>query len=194
MSQFPNTDIELFQQFSKSPKSYDIQVLKASHRYLNAAIKGDENAPKCSELINIFNQFTEKNIKDYVCQRMKKTILLELALCIVQEIAAGGPQRAKSLQLEVEKTSSGGKQVVISGVSSNEFPLSPADSEFMRDIDEALFTISDLSGKSPAKQIISGQGRAAPYETPDADGFFTPKKQMQRRSLERDLDEVSPHA
>ena len=186
------TDSELFLQFSRSPKTFNMKVLKGAHRHLTMVLKGHDGGPKNSELIHIFDQFTKEKIKDYVYQRMKKSILLELALCIIQEIAAGGQARADSLQLEVTKTSSGGKQVVISGANNadKEFPVDPEDSEFMRDIDEALFTFKDLTASSPDRQIVSGSGCAPPYQSPDADGFFTPRKQMPPRSLNKEFAQV----
>ena len=187
------TDPEYFIKFSQSPKTFDINVLKGAHRFLTSVLKGHDGGPKNSELINIFDQFTKEKIKNYVYQRMKKSILLELAICIIQEIAAGGQERANSLQLEVTKTSSGGKTVVISGAADDdkEFAVDPEDSEFMRDIDEALFTFKDLTASSPDRQIVSGSGHAPPFQTSDPDGFFTPKKQMLSRSLRNDFDEVS---
>ena len=52
-------------------------------------------------------------MEDYIFSRMAKKILQDLALCILQDLAANGPERAKMLHLEVVKASSGGKLVKI---------------------------------------------------------------------------------
>jgi len=106
---------------------------------------------------------------------------LELALCVLQEIATGGPQRANSLELLVAKTSAGGKRVVIADdilpqAQPSKFPLSPEDALIFRNIDEATFTISDSLGNTPELTVTSGHGKEPPYSQPDADGCFTPEK------------------
>ena len=136
-------DIELFQVFSGNPKGCDLETIQGSHRYITNVIKGTEESPKKSILIDIFNSFSKDKIKDYVYNRMKKSILLELALCILQEIAAGGPDRATNLQLQIEKTSSGGKQITITPNEGkdDEFPLSHSDENTFLEIDETSFTM-----------------------------------------------------
>ena len=94
---------------------------------------------------------------------MTKSILQELALCLLQEIISGGPKRAASLNLVVEETKSGGKTVVVEQ-QPEEFPV---DEDFVRDVDEAFFHITDLTGSSPDVKVVSGQGHEAPYSPPD---------------------------
>ena len=130
-------------------------------------IKGTETSPKNSTFIGLFNQFTKVPVKDYVFTRMTKTILQELALCVLQELILYGPARAQNLTLVVVETKAGGKTVAI---EKDEFPVSP---EFVSDIDEAFFKLSDITGFSPDKQVASGQGHDAPYVLPNPDGFFT---------------------
>ena len=111
---------------------------------------------------------------------MTKSILQELALCILQELISYGSDRAQNLSLVLEETRTGGKTVVI---EKNEFPV---DTDFISDIDETFFKISDVTGFSSDKKVISGQGHEAPYAPPDAKGFFTPIK-VKPRSLRRDF-------
>ena len=174
------TNLEHFQKFSEDPKNCSLQTVQGSHRYIANVIKGTEDGPKNSILIEIFNHFVKDEVKDYVYHRMKKSILLELALCVLQEIEAGGPERAKSLQLNVAKTSAGGKRVIIAEENtepeSSKFPLSPEDAAIFRNIDEATFKIGDSLGISPERTITSGHGKAPPYSKPDVDGCFTPEK------------------
>ena len=103
---------------------------------------------------------------------------------MLQEIIAGGPTRANSLQLELEETRSGGKTVVIKETNDEEFPV---DEDFVRDIDEAFFSLGDSSGLSPQIRLASGQGCAPPHFPPDENGNYTPKK-MQPRSLEAEFE------
>ena len=185
------TDIEFFQFFSDNPRKCNLETIQGSHRYIANAIKGAEESPKNSTLINIFNEFAKDEIKDYVYHRMKKSILLELALCILQEIAVGGPERARNLQLQVTKASSGGKQVTIAPSANpvDEFPMSPSDRSSLLEIDEASFTLNDSHGKSPEKTVVSGKGQKQPYSAPDAKGYFTPEK-PQGKSAWQDSDEA----
>ena len=97
-----------------------------------------------------------------------------------QELILYGPARAQNLALVIEETKTGGKTVVI---EKDEFPVSP---EFVSDIDEAFFKLSDITGFSPDKQVVSGQGHDAPYVLPNPDGFFTPIK-AKRKSLGEDF-------
>ena len=97
-----------------------------------------------------------------------------------QELILYGPARAQNLALVIEETKTGGKTVVI---EKDEFPVSP---EFVSDIDEAFFKLSDITGFSPDKQVASGQGHDAPYVLPNPDGFFTPIK-AKRKSLGEDF-------
>ena len=169
--------------FIRNPKGSSNKVVQGAHRFLSDVIKGTEQSPINSVFINLFDQFTTTPVKKYVYQRMTKKILQELALRMLQEIIAGGPTRANNLQLEVEETRSGGKTVVIKE-TTDEFPV---DEDFVRDIDEAFFSIGDSTGFSPQIRLASGQGRVPPYFPPDENGNFTPKK-AQPRSLEAEFE------
>ena len=79
----------------------------------------------------------------------------------------------------LEETKSRGKTVVI---EQDEFPV---DDNFVGDIDEAFFRISDVTGFSPEKKVASGQGHEAPY-VPPGQGFFTSIK-VKPKSLNRDF-------
>ena len=54
---------------------------------------------------------------------------------MVQELISGGPDRAVILNLVVQETKVGDKTVVVE--KNDEFPV---DHQFVRDIDEVLFT------------------------------------------------------
>ena len=173
-----------------------MDIIKGPHRFINDVIQGREEGPNRAVLITLFNEFVDGEIKDYVYHRMKKPILLELALCILQEIGSFGVGRAKSLRLKVVKTCSEGKQVkqvvIDKEKSGSEFPLTPADESALKElaeIDEAIFCLSDSLGRSPDVTVHSGQGRAAPYLPPDEFGYFTPKKSA-RKSLSETLSKV----
>ena len=156
------TDLDCFNIFVNSPKDVSIEVLKGAHKFVAKSIKTGDSAPTCHTLIKIFAAFTQQKIKGYVFTRMKKPILLELALCIIQEIVLNGPGRAKSLQLEVVKSKSGGKIVKIADQFANHEPEITGDS-FLEKIDEAFFKLKDAEGKSPDINLASGQGHKAPY-------------------------------
>ena len=116
---------------------------------------------------------------------MKKKILQELALCLIQDLLKGDEGRANSLEIRIEKCKAGNKKPVIATrgdeipEESDEFPL---DSSFDYVIDEAQFCLHDKSGSSPDSKFTSGQGRAAPYSPPEEDGSFsTPKKSVKQK-------------
>ena len=174
------TDEQLFTLFSKSPKGASPKILTGSHRFLSAAIKNNSMSPSGPVLIEIFMCFVQKGTKKYVFKQMRKKILMELALCLVQDLISGGETRANSLEIRVEKCSAGNKKAILATrveepeEESDEFPL---DSSIDWDIDEAQFCLHDKSGSSPDSKFTSGQGRPAPYSPPEADGSFsTPKK------------------
>ena len=173
-------NVSCFDLFVKNPKGCKLEVIQGSHKFLSDVIKGSEQSPKNSVFIGLFNHFTEKKIKDYVFQRMTKSILQELALCILQELISYGPGRAGNLNLVLGETKTGGRTVVIQQ-PSEEFPV---DEEFVREIDEAFFTLHDLTGFSPERKVAAGQGHEAPCSPPDERGYFTPKKTAPK-SLER---------
>ena len=83
-------NVSCFDLFVKNPKGCKLEVIQGSHKFLSDVIKGSEQSPKNSVFIGLFNHFTEKKIKDYVFQRMTKSILQELALCILQELISHG--------------------------------------------------------------------------------------------------------
>ena len=182
MSKSPDSlpNVSCFDLFLKNPKGCKIEVIQGAHKFMTHVIKGTEQSPKNSTFIGLFNQFTKVPVKDYVFTRMTKAILQELALCVLQELILYGPARAQNLTLVVVETKAGGKTVAI---EKDEFPVSP---EFVSDIDEAFFKLSDITGFSPDKQVASGQGHDAPYVLPNPDGFFTSIK-AKRKSLGEDF-------
>ena len=171
-----------FDLFLKSPKHCDVRVLQGAHKFLSDVILGREESPTCATLTGLFNKFSETNIKDYVFKRMTRSILQELALCILQELISGGPERATSLKLVVEKTKAGGKTVVIQKPLVGTVEV---DKDFIKDIDEAFFRFEDVTGESPTVSLASGQGHQPPYSPPDKHGFFTPVKSKPKSLEER---------
>ena len=170
-----------------------MEIIKGSHRYMNDVIQGREDGPNKAVLISIFNEFVEGGLKDYIYNKMKKSILLELALCILQEIGSYGVEHAKILRLKLIKSSVGGKQLVIDKENPDtEFPMSPADASALQelDIDEAIFSLTDSLGQSPEMTVHSAQGRDPPYLPPDEAGYFTPKKSV-KKSLSKEFQKVS---
>ena len=165
-------NVSCFDLFLKDPKGCKPEIYQGVHSFITEVIDGRESSPKNSIFIGLFNQFTKTPVKTYVFQRMTKKILQELALCVLQELISGGPERARNLNLVLEETRAGGRTVVIEK-QSDEFPI---DDKFVRDIDEAFFRLTDLAGVSPDRKVTSGQGHQPPYSPPDAKGFFTPKK------------------
>ena len=172
-----------FDIFVRDPKNCKHEIVIGAHKFLSEVIAGKEKSPVNSVFIGLFGKFTKTEVKNYVHRHMTKKILLELALCVIQEIILGGAARARTLQLVVEETRTGGKTVVIEK-PAEEFPV---DEEFVRDIDEAFFCIHDLEGKSPDIRLSSGQGRSPSYSPLEEDGSFTPKK-GKPKSLSRDLE------
>ena len=180
------TDEQFFTLFSKTPKRVTRQILMGLHRFLSTAIKNNSSAPSCTVLIQIFMCFAQEGTKEYIFKQMKKQILLELALCLVQDLLSGDADRANSLEIQIEKCSAGNKKAIIATRSDgkkveDEFPL---DESFDYDIDEASFCLHDKSGTSPDSKFVSGQGRPAPYSPPEADGSFsTPKKGKKHKPI-----------
>ena len=183
MSKSPDSlpNVSCFDLFLKNPKGCKIEVIQGAHKFMTHVIKGTETSPKNFTFIGLFNQFTKVPVKDYVFTRMTKTILQELALCVLQELILYGPARAQNLTLVVVETKAGGKTVAI---EKDEFPVSP---EFVSDIDEAFFKLSDVTGFSPEKKIASGQGHEAPCAPPDAKGFFVTPIKTKPKSLRGDF-------
>ena len=120
---------------------------------------------------------------------MTKPLLLELALCVIQEILFNGIGRAKSLQLELVKTKFGGKTVKIADpfqLNRDEF-----DDAFLGKIDEAFFCLKDKNGESPDIQLAAGHGHGSPYSPFGKDGAFLRPKPKAVRSLAAPI-EVRP--
>ena len=128
--------------------------------------------------MKIFRPFIpQTSIKDYIFRRIQKSLLLELALCILQDVATNGLGRLATLNLAIEKTLAGGKNVVVEPQSErpdNEFL---EDEAFLHEIDEIFVRFSDASGSSPDVKFAAGAGHSACYSPPDAKGnFVTPTK------------------
>ena len=186
------TNVDSFKEFTENPKNSNMETIKGAHRYINDVIQGRADGPNKAILISLFNEFVEGEIKHYVYQSMRKSILLELSLCVLQEIGTHGVDHAKSLKLKLEKTTANGKRIVIDKEKSEaEFPITPAEESALKDleIDDAIFRLSDSLGNSPDVTVHSGQGRAPPYLPPDECGYFTPSK-SDRKSLSKDFDKV----
>ena len=149
-----------FQKFSEDPKHFDIEVIQGAQKFMVEVIRGNKKGPTNETLIAIFGEFCSKPIKDYIFSRMGKKIMQELALCILQYLAINGPGRAKSLQFEVVKASSGEKRV---NIADNFEEDSPVDQSFLDKIDETIFNFKDRTGASPdVKVSAAGQVLADP--------------------------------
>ena len=182
-------NLDCFNQFKQSPKDVSIKVVKGAHKHLARATKNPKNSPTCGEMIKMFSHFSN-GIKDYVYNRMTKKVLLELALCVVQEILLNGIGRAKTLELELVKTKHGGKTVKIADpfkVERDEF-----DEAFLGKIDEAFFCIKDSDGNSPDVNLAAGIGHGAPYSPFGKDGGFIRPKPSVVRSLEASIEVTFP--
>ena len=83
--------------------------------------------------------------------------------------------------LVLQETRTHGKTVVI---EQDEFPV---DDEFIGDIDEAFFKLSDVTGFSPEKKVASGQGHEAPCAPSDAKVFFVTPIKTKPKSLRGDF-------
>ena len=170
-----------FNLFMKSPRDVSVEVLDGVHKFVAQTIQNGKGGPTIQELVKVFNHFTHGKVPGYVFTRMTKPILLELALRIVQEISLNGVGRAKSLQLELVKSKSGGQTVRIADPFSAE--KGQIDEEALKEIDEAYFRLLDSEGMSPEVNFAAGQGHKAPYSPFAKDGSFLRPKAMARRSL-----------
>ena len=179
-------NLDCFNRFKQSPKDASIEVVKGVHKFLAQAIKNPKNSPTCGELIKIFHHFSSGQIKDYVYNRMTKKVVLELALCVVQEILLNGIGRAKTLELELVKTKYGGKTVKIADPFRAE--RDDFDEAFLGKIDEAFFCIKDSEGLSPDVNLAAGLGHKAPYSPFGKDGGFVRPKPPVVRSLEASIE------
>ena len=177
------TEKQDFEKFSVHPKDCTSETLMNAHRFVSKTISGVHDDPTRPTLIKIFMKFAAFGVKEYVFGRMRKAILLELALTLIQNLINGGPGWARCVELQFVKTSSGGKEVSIApkeiedGEIEENFEEAPVDAGFLKEIDEAIFNFHDNSGKSPDLLVRSGQGCTPPYILPEADGsFITPTK------------------
>ena len=180
------TDSDCFKLFTKSPKTVSIEVVKGAHKFVAKTIQNGDLHPTIQELIQIFAHFTQGKIKDYIFTRMTRPILLELALCIIQEIVLNGVGRAKTLHLEVVKSKAGGKSVQIADPFSAEGHAD--DDSLLEQIDEAYFRLLDSEGNSPNVDFAAGQGHGAPYSPFAKDGAFIRPKPPAARSLASSIE------
>ena len=179
MSKGPHFDDESrFKSFCESPKTFSFHNLQSAHRILSKTLSEKKSSVTKNILIDILMNFVPNEIKSYHFKRMNRSILVELALCIVQDILQNGEGRAEFLVLELVKTSSGGSKVVIADPFVAEDDN--YDDDFLKEIDAidaAEFNLCDKSGNTPDKKIASGEGFAPPFLPPDAEGgFATPRK------------------
>ena len=163
-----------------------MEVIQGAHKFLVEVIRGTKESPNNKTFISMFGEFCSKPIKDYIFSRMGKKIMQELALCILQDLASNGPERAKTLQLEVEKASSGGKRVRIADQFAEDDK--PIDQSFLEEIDEAIFKFKDQTGASPDVKVAAGQGLAAPYLPPSPGGAFVTPTKRTARSLTKEIE------
>ena len=176
------SDSECFELFSNDPKGVSVEIVKGAHKFIAKVIRNEEKGPTIQSLVKIFDVFTRNKIRKYVFTRMTKPILLELALCVIQDIALNGPERAQKLQLVMVQSKSEGKTVKIAD-PFDENPTEGYDAEFLEKIDEAFFKLKDVDGKSPDVNLVSGQGHKAPYSPFGKDGSFLRPKASVVRSL-----------
>ena len=180
-------DLECFNAFAADPKNSSPETLRGAHKFIAKTIKNGESGPTVQSLIRIFSVFTKETIKDYVFTRMTKPILLDLALCVIQELVLNGPERAKTLQLELVKSKSKGKTLRIADPFAGDDD--DYDNDFLEKIDEAFFCLKDADGKSPDVNLAAGQGHAAPYSPFAKDGSYVkPKSSKARRSLSASIE------
>ena len=174
-------DLDCFNQFKDSPKNVPIEVIRSAHKHIARAIKSPEMGPTNQEMIDIFNHFAQEPIPKYVFTRMTKPLLLELVLCIIQDILLNGIGRVKSIQLEAVKLKAGGKIVKI--IDRFEAGKEENEDDMFQKIDEAYFRLLDAEGKSPEVKISVGQGHKASYSPFADDGAFLRPKPRAVRSL-----------
>ena len=143
------SNIECFHQFCDSPTEFNKDIISGSISHIQKIIQGQEASPKRAVFVDIFNHFVTHEVKDYVYARMKKSLLEELALKLLKEIQAEGPQCMKTLEIQIEKTSAGGKQLIIPG-DDKSFAIKEGDEQLLiEQIDSVEGTLVDKSGDSP---------------------------------------------
>ena len=110
MSEKPTPDHKFFTEFISDPKGSNMETILGAHRFLAMIIDSEEDGPTRKTLMKIFRPFVPENsIKDYIFRRISKSLLLELALCILQDVTVNGLARLSTLTLVIEKTRAGGK-------------------------------------------------------------------------------------
>ena len=179
---------DMFTEFCGNPRDSGIVCIQGCHRYISLAIQGEIPTPKKAILIALFKEFTSEPIKDYVFNRIPKKMLLELALCVLQDIISNGPERALSLRLKVAKTSEGVKTVVIGDDTGKDAEDQSSNSTSKGKIANATFQLSDKQGKDPPVSISIDSNSTKPaYQPPDKRGYFTPSRTA-RKSLNKAFD------
>jgi hypothetical protein len=166
-----------------------MNTVLGAHRFIANIISNEDEGPTVSILMKVFSPFVRGDtIKNYVFKRIKKSLLLELALCILQDVASNGIERLATLELEIERTASGGKTVVIK--PPPEFPIeNENEREFLSEIDEIIFNFKDSLGNSPAIKFAAGAGRTPSYSPPDDLGnFVTPQKRGVPKALAKSFE------
>ena len=187
------TPKQCFNLFKSNPISQPSEILQGTHKFLLESLKGKLDEPTVDDLIEIFQVFAKDQIKRYLFKSIKKNLNLELALSIVQDLISNGPARAKTLELKVVKLANKGKKVVVRDAfqSPAETPISADD---FAGIDEAVFRLTDTSGKSPVRAIAIGRGHAAPSNDARIEkGYLTPHKQP-RSSFQIAADRIEVSA
>ena len=142
-------------------------------------LRNKSSVPKKTTLSELFQEFMTEPVKQYVFNRIPRRMLLEVALCVLQDIASKGVSRAKTLQLEVVKTSAGGKTFAIANQHSERPEDSAANSVQAED---ANFRFADNTDKTPDVAFSIGKSHCPPYEKPDKQGYFPPPTRA-RKSL-----------
>ena len=180
------SDSNCFGRLKALGRDVPIEVFKGAHKYIARATKDPKMGPKVADLVEFFNHFSQEKIQYYNFSRMTKPLLLELALCVIQEVLYNGIGRAQSLQLELVKTNFGGKTVKIADPFQAERDY--FDDAFLGKIDEAFFCIKDKNGDSPDIQFAAGHGHELPYSPFAKDGAFLRPKPKAARSLDAPIE------
>ena len=179
----------LFQEFCLNPKEPTIEIIQGSHRFISLSMENGSSIPKKSTLSELFKEFMTVPAKQYVFDRIPRRMLLELAICILQDIASRGVLRAKSLRLEVVKTTAtaGGKTIVIGRDEESSASTEANDNVLAED---ATFKFADNTGATPDVAFSIGKNHQPPYQQPDKQGYFTPSRRS-RRSLQENFNEAA---
>ena len=178
----PSPEHKLFTEFCRDPKDPTVEIIQGAHRFISLAIKNGTSVPKKSTLSELLREFMTVSVRPYVFQQIPRKILLELALCILQDIASRGVSRAKTLRLELIKTTAGGKKIAIVE-ESNEAAASAVITH--PQAENATFRFSDETGKTPDVAFSLGKSHRAPYQAPDERGYFSPSKRSKRSLLDQ---------